>query len=60
MHIKQIQLLHLYWHQGYQSETEVLHISCNIGTRDLPICMPSALGLLAYILGKSLMPMLEL
>ena len=43
MHIKRIQLLHSYWHQGYQSEMEVLPISCNMGTRDLPICMPSGI-----------------
>ena len=46
---------------GYQPETEVLHISCNMGTRGLPICMPSALGLWSYnISGKSLVPMLQL
>ena len=60
MHIQRIQLLHLYWHQGYQPKTEVLHISCNMGTRDLPICMPAALGVWACISGKSLVPMLQL
>ena len=48
MHEKQIQLLHSYWHQGYQPETEVLHISCNMGTRDLPnmyALSPRALGI---------------
>ena len=54
----------------------MLHISCNIGTRDLPdmyalspwalgihdmyALSPRALGLWAYISGKSLMPMLQL
>ncbi len=43
----------------------VLHNTCNMCIRDLPVCMPSALGpaalgLLAYISGKSLMPMLQL
>ena len=36
----------------------MLHISCNIGTRDLPDMY--ALGLWAYISGKSLVPMLQL
>ena len=48
MHIKRIQWLHLYWHQGYQPETEVLYISCNMGTRDLPdmyTCSLRALGI---------------
>ena len=40
----------------------MLHISCNIGTRDLPDMYASALRLWAYISvsGKSLMPMLQL
>ena len=41
----------------------MLHISCNIGTRDLPDMYalgPAALGLRAYISGKSLVPMLQL
>ena len=41
----------------------MLHISCNIGTRDLPDMYPLgpvALGLWAYIPGNSLMPMLQL
>ena len=36
----------------------MLHISCNIGTRDLPDMY--ALGPRAYISGKSLLPMLQL
>ena len=36
----------------------MLHISCNIGTCDLPDMY--ALGLWAYISGKSLMPILQL
>ena len=36
----------------------MLHISCNIGTRDLPDMY--ALGLWAYISHKSLVPMLQL
>ena len=36
----------------------MLHISCNIGTRDLPDMY--ALGLCTYISGKSLVPMLQL
>ena len=36
----------------------MLHISCNIGTRDLPDMY--ALGLWANISGKSLVPMLQL
>ena len=41
----------------------MLHISCNIGTRNLPdmyALSPAALGLWAYISGKSLVPMLQL
>ena len=42
----------------------MLHISCNIGTRDLPdvyALSPQALGRLrAYISGKSQVPMLQL
>ena len=41
----------------------MLHISCNIGTSDLPdmyALRPAALGLWAYISGKSLVPMLQL
>ena len=46
---------------------EVLHISCNMGTRDLPdmyalsprACGPRASGH-TYISGKSLVPMLQL
>ena len=41
----------------------MLHISCNIGTCDLPdmyALRPVALGLWAYISGKSLVPMLQL
>ena len=41
----------------------MLHISCNIGTRNLPDMYalgPVALGLWAYISGKSLVPMLQL
>ena len=48
MHIKRIQWLHSYWHQGYQPETEVLHISCHMGTHDLPdmyALSPRALGI---------------
>ena len=36
----------------------MLHISCNMGTRDLADMY--ALGLWAYISGKSLVPMLQL
>ena len=41
----------------------MLHISCNMGTRDLPDMYalgPLAQGLSVYISGKSLMPMLQL
>ena len=41
----------------------MLHISCNIDTRDLPYIYalgPAAFDLLACILGKSLMHMLQL
>ena len=41
----------------------MLYISCNIGTHDLPEMYalgPVALGLWAYISGKSLVPMLQL
>ena len=44
---------------------EVIHITCNMGTHGLPDMYaqslgPAALGLWAYISGKSLMPMLQL
>ena len=41
----------------------MLHITCNMCTRDLPdmyALSPAALGLRAYISGKSLVPMLQL
>ena len=43
---------------------EVLHVSCNMYTHDLPDMYalnfgPAALGLWAYISGKSLMSMLQ-
>ena len=41
----------------------MLHITCNMCTRDLPdmyALSPRALGLRAYISGKSLVPMLQL
>ena len=40
---------------------KVLHISCNIGTHDLPdMYALSPRGLWAYISGKSLLAMLQL
>ena len=46
---------------------EVIHSTCNMGACDSPdtVCMPlalgpAALGLRAYISGKSLAPMLQL
>jgi len=39
---------------------EVLHNSCNIGTRALPDMYALALGHRAYISGNALMPMLQL
>ena len=42
---------------------KVLHITCNIGSRDLPdmyALSPRACGPRAYISGKSLEPMLQL
>ena len=56
IHIKQIPHGHV---------TTITCDSCNMGTSDLPDmyalspCMPSALGLRAYISGKSLVPMLQ-
>ena len=39
---------------------EVLHNSCNIGTRALPDMYALALGHRAYISGNALVPMLQL
>ena len=42
---------------------EVIHSTCNMGARDSPDMYalgPAALGLQAYLLGKSLAPMLQL
>ena len=42
---------------------EVIHITCNMGACDSPdmyALKPAALGLRAYISGKSLVPMLQL
>ena len=39
---------------------EVLHISCNTGTRALPDMYALALGRRAYISGNALVPVLQL
>ena len=52
--------------RGFLSYKQVVHNSCNMGTRGLPdIYTPSALGpaalvLWVYISGKPLVPMLQL
>ena len=49
--------------RGFLSYKQVVHNSCNMGTRGLPdiyTLSPAALVLWVYISGKPLMPMLQL